>query len=96
MTQITKDAVLAALSTVMDPDLHKDLVSLNMIRDLVIEGDTVNFSVFLTTPACPLKGKIEADARQAVEKVEGVKIMSFLKAKTPLKSIIFSMLLFPI
>ncbi len=72
MTQPTKDAVLAALSTVMDPDLHKDLVSLNMIRDLVIEGDTVNFSIFLTTPACPMKGSIEADARQAVEKVAGV------------------------
>ncbi len=76
MTQITKDAVLAALSTVMDPDLHKDLVSLNMIRDLVIEGDTVNFSIFLTTPACPLKGKIESDARQAVEKVDGVKTIN--------------------
>ena len=76
MTQITKDAVLAALSTVMDPDLHKDLVSLNMIRDLLIEGDTVNFSIFLTTPACPLKGKIEADARQAVEKVDGIKTIN--------------------
>ncbi len=76
MTQITKDAVLAALSTVMDPDLHKDLVSLNMIRDMVIEGETVSFSIFLTTPACPLKGKIEADARQAVEKVDGVKTIN--------------------
>ncbi|MCP4140402.1 MAG: Mrp/NBP35 family ATP-binding protein [Chloroflexi bacterium] len=76
MTQITKDAVLAALSNVMDPDLHQDLVSLNMIRELVIEEDTVSFSIFLTTPACPLKGKIEADARQAVEKVEGVKTIN--------------------
>jgi len=76
MTQITKDAVLAALGNVMDPDLHKDLVSLNMIRDVVIEGDTVSFSIFLTTPACPLKGKIEADARQAVEKIEGVKTIN--------------------
>jgi len=66
MTQITKDAVLAALSTVLDPDLHKDLASLNMIRDIVIEGDTVSFSIFLTTPACPMKGSIEADARRAV------------------------------
>ena len=76
MTQPTKDAVLAALSTVMDPDLHKDLVSLNMIRELVIEGDTVSFSIYLTTPACPLKGKIEADARQAVEKVAGIKTIN--------------------
>lgn len=70
---ITKEAVLAALSNVMDPDLHQDLVSLNMIRDVVIEGNTVNFSVFLTTPACPLKGKIEADCRQAVNAISGVK-----------------------
>lgn len=73
MTHITKEAVLAALSNVMDPDLNQDLVSLNMIRDLVIEGSTVNFSIFLTTSACPLKGKIQEDARQAVSKVEGVK-----------------------
>lgn len=73
MTQITKDAVLAALGTVMDPDLNQDLVSLNMIRDLVIEDSAVNFSIFLTTPACPLKGKIQEDARQAVAKIEGVK-----------------------
>ncbi|MCF6278461.1 MAG: Mrp/NBP35 family ATP-binding protein [Anaerolineales bacterium] len=74
--QITKEAILAALGTVMDPDLHKDLVTLNMIRDLVIEGDTVDFSIFLTTPACPLKGKIEADARQAVAAVSGVKTIN--------------------
>ncbi len=76
MTQITKDAVLAALGNVMDPDLHKDLVTLGMIRDVVIEGDTVNFSIFLTTPACPMKGSIKADALQAVEKVEGVKTVN--------------------
>ncbi len=76
MTQPTKEAVLAALGTVMDPDLHKDLVTLKMIRDLVIEGDTVSFSVFLTTPACPLKGRIEEDARQAVAKVAGVKTVN--------------------
>jgi len=73
MTQITKDAVLAALGTVIDPDLNQDLVSLNMIRDLVIKDSTVNFSIFLTTPACPLKGKIQEDARQAVAKIKGVK-----------------------
>jgi len=70
---ITTEAVLAALSNVMDPDLHQDLVSLNMIRDVVIEGDSVNFRVVLTTPACPMKGKIKADAHQAVAAVPGVK-----------------------
>ena len=76
MTRITKDAVLAALSNVMDPDLHKDLVSLNMIRDVAIKGSTVNFSIFLTTPACPMKGSIEADARQAVAAIDGVKTIN--------------------
>ena len=76
MTQISKDAVLAALGNVMDPDLHKDLVTLGMIRNIVIEGDTVNFSIFLTTPACPMKGSIKADALQAVEKIKGVKTVN--------------------
>lgn len=74
--QITKEAVLGALSTVLDPDLHQDLVSLNMIRDIVIEGDTVNFSIFLTTPACPMKGKIKADAHQVLATVPGIKTIN--------------------
>jgi ATP-binding protein involved in chromosome partitioning len=69
MTQITRDAVLAALSNVQDPDLHQDLVSLGMIRDINIEGDSVDFTVMLTTPACPLKGKIEKESREAVEAI---------------------------
>jgi ATP-binding protein involved in chromosome partitioning len=73
MTQITKEAILAALSTVQEPELHQDLVTLNMIRELEIEGDKVSFTVMLTTPACPLRGKIESEARQAVMAVEGVK-----------------------
>jgi ATP-binding protein involved in chromosome partitioning len=50
----------------MDPDLHRDLVSLNMIKDIEIRDERVSFSIELTTPSCPLKSKIEADARQAV------------------------------
>ena len=63
---ITKDQVLKALSTVDDPDLKRDLVSLNMIRDVEIEGTTVRFTVMLTTPACPLKEKIKADCIAAI------------------------------
>ncbi|MBN8657484.1 MAG: Mrp/NBP35 family ATP-binding protein, partial [Anaerolineae bacterium] len=69
----TKEAVLKALGTVQEPDLGQDLVTLNMIRNLEITGDKVSFSVMLTTPACPLKGKIEADCRNALKTVEGVK-----------------------
>jgi ATP-binding protein involved in chromosome partitioning len=70
---ITKEAVLAALSKVQEPELHQDLVTLNMIRELEIEGDKVTFTVMLTTPACPLRGRIDKEVREAVMTVDGVK-----------------------
>ncbi|MGE4106157.1 MAG: Mrp/NBP35 family ATP-binding protein [Bacteriovoracia bacterium] len=70
---VDRQAVLGALSTVKDPDLGKDLVSLNMIQDLDIQGERVSFRVVLTTPACPMKAKIEADCRNAVGAVAGVR-----------------------
>jgi len=56
---VTKEDILKALSTVDDPDLKQDLVSLNMIKDLEVEGNHVRFTVELTTPACPLKEVIK-------------------------------------
>ena len=73
MTQITKEAILTALGKVQEPELHQDLVTLNMIRELEINGDAVSFTVMLTTPACPLRGKIEKESREAVMAVPGVK-----------------------
>jgi len=69
---VTETAVMAALSTVIEPELHRDLVSLNMIRNLKIEGSDVSFTIMLTTPACPLKGKMEADSRAALASVSGI------------------------
>jgi len=63
---ITEAAILKALSTVMEPDLHKDLVTLKMIQDIVINENNVSFKVVLTTPACPLKEKIEKDCIDAI------------------------------
>lgn len=71
-TQITEEAVMTALSNVIEPELHRDLVSLNMIRNLKIEGDKVEFTIMLTTPACPLKGKMENDSRAALAAVNGI------------------------
>jgi ATP-binding protein involved in chromosome partitioning len=71
--KIAKEAVLAALGKVQEPELHQDLVTLNMIRNLEIEGDKVSFTVMLTTPACPLRGRIDKEVREAVMSVEGVK-----------------------
>ncbi len=66
--EFTKEKVLKALGTVNDPDLKKDLVTLNMIRDLEVEGNQVKFTVMLTTPACPLKEIIRKDCLQAIER----------------------------
>jgi ATP-binding protein involved in chromosome partitioning len=71
-SEITRDAVMAALSKVQEPELHKDLVTLNMIRDLTLDGSRVAFTIMLTTPACPLRTRIESEARQAVMTVPGV------------------------
>jgi ATP-binding protein involved in chromosome partitioning len=70
--EVNTGVILAALSNVQDPDLHKDLVTLNMIRDLEISGDVVRFTIVLTTPACPLKHQIEMEARRAVMSIDGV------------------------
>ena len=69
---VTETAVMTALSTVIEPELHRDLVSLKMIRNLEIEGSDVTFTIMLTTPACPLKGKMEADSRAALAGVPGI------------------------
>jgi ATP-binding protein involved in chromosome partitioning len=63
---ITKEQVLQALGHVEEPDLKKDLVTLNMIQDIKIDGNRLNFSVILTTPACPLKAMIENACRNAI------------------------------
>jgi ATP-binding protein involved in chromosome partitioning len=58
MSSLTEEKVIEALRQVEDPELHRDLVSLNMIKDLRVEGAKVALTVELTTPACPLKGEI--------------------------------------
>lgn len=69
---VDEKAVLNALSTVNDPDLHQDLVTLNMIRDLEINNGNVAFTIMLTTPACPMKDRMRNEAMAAVSQVDGV------------------------
>ena len=64
--ELTTQNILKALSTVDDPDIKKDLVTLNMIKDVEIKGTDISFTVVLTTPACPLKEKIKQDCIKAV------------------------------
>jgi ATP-binding protein involved in chromosome partitioning len=63
---VTSEQVLQALSNVEEPDLKKDLVTLNMVQDIKIEGNKLSFSIVLTTPACPLKAMIENACRNAI------------------------------
>ncbi|MGN6493112.1 MAG: iron-sulfur cluster assembly protein [Agriterribacter sp.] len=63
---MTESDILKALSNVIEPDLGKDLVTLNMVKDVVIEGNKVSFTVVLTTPACPLKDVIKNACINAV------------------------------
>jgi len=83
MTTLTRDAVLAALSKVQEPELHQDLVTLGMIRDLAIDGSAVSFTVMLTTPACPLRGRIEKEAREAVEAIGAKPVTVKLDSDVP-------------
>lgn len=71
---ISREEVLNALRTVNDPELHRDLVSLNMIKDITIDDHgKVGITVTLTTPACPMKSVIEGDVKAAVMRLPGVK-----------------------
>lgn len=63
---VTVDEVLSVLKKVVDPELHKDIVSMGMIKDLSIDGDKVGFTLELTTPACPFNSDIESDVRAAI------------------------------
>ena len=67
---LNKEIVLQALSTVQDPDLKNDLVSLNMVKDVVVDGNKVKFTLVLTTPACPLKELLRKECSKAIQKKE--------------------------
>jgi ATP-binding protein involved in chromosome partitioning len=69
---VTEQQVLAALSKVQDPDLHKDIVSLGFVKDLGIDGGDVRFTIELTTPACPVKEQLKSEAEAQVRAVPGV------------------------
>ncbi|MGV8027288.1 MAG: Mrp/NBP35 family ATP-binding protein [Anaerolineaceae bacterium] len=76
MVQITEKNILTALSRVIDPELKKDLVSLNMIQDIKVQGEAVTLTLVLTTPACPLKNYLQKAAYDAVMGIEGVKTVT--------------------
>lgn len=72
MSELNEQAVLQALSQIIDPDLKKDIVTLGFVHDLQIAGGDVSFRLVLTTPACPVKEAFEIDARALVGALPGV------------------------
>ena len=93
-----KEHILQSLRSVIDPDLKKDLVTLGMIQELAIDGSTVSLKLVLTTPACPFRGALEQEVKDAVRRVPGitevrmvtdanVPQMSTLFQRTPLKGV---------
>jgi ATP-binding protein involved in chromosome partitioning len=69
---VTRDDVLAVLRTIQDPDLHKDIVTLGFVKDVKLEGSEVDFTIELTTPACPVRDEMKAEAEQKVAALPGV------------------------
>ncbi|MGH6630773.1 MAG: Mrp/NBP35 family ATP-binding protein [Burkholderiales bacterium] len=81
---ITEEIVLNALRAVKDPDLHKDIVTLNMIRDVKICGGIVSFRFVLTTPACPVRDQLKFEAEKTVMAVPGVeRVEVAMEAEVP-------------
>lgn len=64
---MTNEDILKALSNVQEPDLGKDLVTLNMVKDITIDGNNVSFTIVLTTPACPMKDMMRMASENAVK-----------------------------
>jgi ATP-binding protein involved in chromosome partitioning len=65
--ELSEASVLEALRTVRDPDLHRDIVSLNFVRDVVIRGSDVSLTIELTTPACPVRDELKTASVQAIQ-----------------------------
>jgi ATP-binding protein involved in chromosome partitioning len=66
MKQLTEANVIEALRAVKDPDLHKDIVALNFVKDLAIKGSDVSFTIELTTPSCPVRDELKSASVQAI------------------------------
>jgi ATP-binding protein involved in chromosome partitioning len=79
---ISREQVLLALRTVQDPELFKDIVALNMVKEIRLDGDNVFVNVELTTPACPLKDRIEKDVTEALKKAGANEVTIQLSAQT--------------
>src|SRR5579884_2410199 len=70
---VTQEQVLETLRVIQDPDLHRDIVTLGFVKDIKICDGNVAFKIELTTPACPVKDQLKAQAQEVVRRLPGVK-----------------------
>ncbi len=73
MAELTEERVIEELKKVQDPELKRDIVSLGMVKEIVINNNNVSLNIELTTPACPLRNEIESSVRRAINNIDGVK-----------------------
>jgi len=71
-TAPTLEAIQAALATVDDPEIHRPITELNMVKGVDVEGGTVRVAIYLTVPGCPMKDRLTKDVSAAVGAVDGV------------------------
>src|SRR3954451_19700849 len=83
MSLLRREDVLAALRSVQDPELFKDIVTLNMVKDVQLDGSAVRVHVQLTTPNCPMKETIRRDVENAVRKAGAERVEVELSAPPP-------------
>lgn len=69
---VTEETILSALRKVNDPELHRDLVSLGMVKEIQVNGGAVAVTVELTTPACPMREQVEEETKAAIKALPGV------------------------
>jgi ATP-binding protein involved in chromosome partitioning len=74
MLSLTHDAVIEAMRTVQEPELGRDLIALDMVKNVVIEGSALSMTIELTTPACPLKDEIERTTNAALGAIGATKV----------------------
>lgn len=75
---ITKERITEALKEVIDPETGVSLVEMNLIKDVLIEGDKVKVKMTLTIPGCPLANQLVNEVKKKVESLEGVKYEMFI------------------
>ncbi|MGA2230168.1 MAG: Mrp/NBP35 family ATP-binding protein [Tepidisphaeraceae bacterium] len=79
---LTRERVMAALRKVQDPEIFKDIVTLNMVKDISLDGDNVQVHIELTTPACPLKDVIKRDVERALHESGALSVKVEFSAQT--------------